>query len=132
MSDDIPMISLVKKGTKDFPRFVLSKADEFRNPLFWSGLAWTAEEADAILFNDVTEAAWAYHDLLTDAIGDRACHRFIAPVYIEVFGEKPELADLRKWLEKAVRIVVDVPKHGLGPDGSVGVLIFDAESTSGA
>ena len=36
MTDDIPIFSLVKKGTKDFPRFVLSKADEYRNPTYWN------------------------------------------------------------------------------------------------
>ena len=60
MSNQIPMISLVKKGTKDYPRYVLMRADPYQNPLFWSGSTWLTSEADAILFNDLTEALWVY------------------------------------------------------------------------
>ncbi len=34
MSNEIPMISLVKRGPKTFPRYVLAKADEYRNPIY--------------------------------------------------------------------------------------------------
>lgn len=129
MSADIPMISLVKKGTKEFPRFVLSKADEFRNPTYWTGSGWDADESSAVVFASANDAAWVYQDILMDAVGDRPCHRFVAPLYIEIYGVKPKLADLRRWLDKAVRIVVDVPKHGLGPNDTVGVLIADFEET---
>lgn len=47
----------------------------------------------------------------------------------EIYGEKPSLAVLRAWLEKAVRIVVDSPKYGLGPKGTVGVIIADVDET---
>lgn len=129
MSSDIPMISLVKKGTKDYPRYVLMRADPYQNPNFWSGSTWMPSEADAILFNDVTEALWVYHDILMDSVGDRPVSRFVAPLYIEIYGDKPKLADLRAWLEKAVRIVVNAPQHGLGPTDTFGVLILDAEET---
>lgn len=129
MSHEIPMISLVKRGSKSFPRFVVAKSDEFRNPHFWTGSAWTSDESEAALFSDVTQALWVYHDLLMECVSDRPCHRYVAPLYIEVYGEKPTLAVLRDWLERAVRIVVDSPKHGLGPSDTVGVIILDAEMT---
>lgn len=133
MSDPIPMISLVKRGTKAFPRYVLAKADEYKNAVYWNGLTWSQDEAAAILFENVTECLWTHHDLMMESVGDLPCHRYVAPLYIEVYGKKPKLSDLRKWLEKAVRIVVESPKYGDGPtNGSLGVLILDAEKTRNA
>lgn len=129
MSKDIPMISLVRKGTKKYPRYVLMKADTLRNPNYWTGLGWSVSESDALLFDDLNDAAWVYHDLMADTLSDRPCHRFIAPLYIEMYGDRPDLADLRSWLEKAVRVVVDAPRHGSGPQDSVGIMILDTEDT---
>ena len=42
---------------------------------------------------------------------------------VELYGEKPDLKQLREWLEKAIRIVVNSPDYGYGPDGSVGVVM---------
>ena len=124
------MISLVKRGSKAFPRYVLAKADEYKNAVYWNGLTWTSDEAAAILFENVTECLWVHHDLMMESVSDLPCHRYVAPLYIEVYGKKPKLDELREWLEKAVRIVVSSPKHGHGPtSGSLGVLILDAEKT---
>lgn len=105
------------------------RADEYLNPVYWNGLTWSDNEADAILFNDVTQALWVYHDLLMESVSERPVSRFVAPLYIEVYGEKLRMADLRAWLEKAVRIVVNAPQHGLGPECIVGVLILDTDET---
>jgi hypothetical protein len=129
MSGEVPLLSIVKKGTNVFPRYVVTKADEYRNPIYWTGSNWTANEDAAMLFDDVTDALWAYHDLLTESVADRPCHQYIAPLFIRIYGEKPKLSDLRQWLERAVRIVVDTPKHGLGPTGTVGLLIADFRAT---
>lgn len=129
---DIPLIlSLIKCGNDTFPRFVIAKCDAFRNPVYWNSETrqWHADESKATVFADVTQACWEQQDLLMEHVGNRPCHRFVAPVYFELYGEKPKLADLRRWLERAVRIVVDTPMHGLGPDGTVGVLIADFEET---
>lgn len=131
MSKDIPMITLVKKGTKSFPRYVLVKADEYRNSVFWNGSTWS-DESEAILFSDVNKALWANHDIIMDAVSDLPCHQYVAPLYVEIYGEKPKLADLREWLEKAVRIVVESRKHGTGPNETFGVVILDAERTKTA
>ena len=82
-----------------------------------------------MVFANANDASWVCHDVLMQAVSNRPVHRFIAPIFLEIYGDKPKLADLRNWLEKAVRIVVDTPKHGLGPDGTVGVLIADFEET---
>lgn len=130
MSSEIPMLSLIKKGSKLFPRYVLAKADEYMNPVYWSGQTWGIED-DALLFANVNEALWTYNELLTESISDRPCHRFTLPLYIEIYGDKPKLADLQEWLEQAMRIVVDSTKYGLGPDQSVGVIIADVEKMKG-
>lgn len=131
MSDMPPIFSLIKRGCDKFPRYVIAKADAHRNAVYWDATSrlWHADETKATVFADVTKACWEQHDLLMEAVGDRPVHRFVAPIYIELFGEKPKLTDLRRWLEGAVRIVVDTPKHGLGPDATVGVLIADFEET---
>ena len=129
MNDDIPIISLVRKGSKHYPRYIVTQADSFKNPLFWDGTTWTANEADAVLFENVTQALWVHHDALMESVGDRPCHRFVVPLYVEVYGEMPSLHDLRGWLKRSMRIVVDSPKHGFGPNGTVGVIIADVDET---
>jgi len=34
MSSEIPLLSIIKKGSKNFPRVIVAKSDEFRNPLY--------------------------------------------------------------------------------------------------
>ncbi|MEW4454538.1 hypothetical protein AB1L30_17815 [Bremerella sp. JC817] len=129
MSDTPPMFSLIKRGNDSFPRYVIAKADAYRNAVYWDATSrlWHADETKATVFADVTQACWEQHDLLMEAVGERPVHRFIVPLIVEVFGEKPLLTDLRRWLEKAMRIVVDSPKHGLGPKGTVGFIIADVD-----
>lgn len=131
MSDMPSILSLIKRGNDTFPRFVIAKADAYRNAIYWDATSrlWHADETKATVFADATQACWEQHDLLMEAVGDRPCHRLVAPIYIELFGEKPKLADLRRWLENPVRIVVDTPTEGLGPDRTAGVLIGDFEET---
>lgn len=131
MSDEIPMLSIIKKGSRGFPRVIVAKGDEFRNPLYWTGSGWSAAEAEAMVFANANDASWVCHDVLMLAVSNRPIHRFVAPIYIEIYGEKPKLAALKQWLERAMRIVVDSPKHGLGPKGTVGVIIADVEKTRG-
>lgn len=125
--NDIPTITIVKKGCEKFPRCIIAKPDEYKNPIYWTGLGWTAKEVEALVFADVNEACWVHHDMMLESLEGRPVHRYIAPLYIEVFGEKPMLEDLRKWLEKAVRIVVNSPERG--PQDTVAMLVLDAEET---
>lgn len=130
MSDEIPMISLIKRGTKAFPRYVLAKADEYKNAVYWDGSTWSQDESDAILFENITECLWVHHDLMMESVGDLPRHLYVAPLYVEIYGEKPKLADLREWLEKFVRIVAKSPKNG--PNDTLAVIILDAEKTRSA
>lgn len=132
MSKNIPTITIVKKGSEKFPRCIIAKADEYKNPIYWTGSGWTAKEAEALVFADVNEACWVHHDMMLERLQDRPVHRYVAPLYIELHGEKPKLSDVREWLEKAVRIVVNSPEHGLGPQKTVAMLVLDAEETEEA
>jgi len=131
MSSEIPLLSIIKKGSKNFPRVIVAKSDEFRNPLYWTGSDWSAEETEAMVFANTNDASWVCHDVLMESVSDRPVHRFVVPVHLEIYGEKPKLAALRQWLERAMRIVVDSPRHGLGPKGTVGLIIADVEKTRG-
>lgn len=77
----------------------------------------------------MNEAAWVFHDAMVESLEGRPVHCYVAPLYIEVYGERPKLEDLCRWLEKAVRVVVNSPDHGLGPQETVAMLILDAEET---
>lgn len=131
MNEDIPMLSIIKKGSATFPRVIVAKSDEFRNPAYWTGSGWSAEEAEAMVFANANDASWVCHDVLLETVGNRPCHHYLVPLIVELYGDKPKLADLRQWLERAMRIVVDSPKHGYGPKGTVGVIIADVEKTRG-
>lgn len=130
MSNEIPMISLVKRGSKTFPRYVLAKADEYKNAVYWDGSTWSQDESKAILYENITECLWVHHDLMIESVSDLPCHRFVAPLYIEVYGVKPKLTDLRAWLEKAVRIVAKSPENG--QNDTWALLILDSERTKSA
>lgn len=98
MSDEIPMLSIIKKGSMNFPRLIVAKCDEFRNPVYWTGSGWSAAETDAMVFANANDASWVCHDVLMQAVSDRPCHRFVAPVYIELYGEKPKVNSTRKFI----------------------------------
>ncbi len=129
-----PILSLVKRGSDKFPRYIIAKGDLTRNPVYWEseGRQWYDDENKATVYADVTQALWEHHDLMMESLQGRPVHRFVAPIYIEMYGDKPNLAQMREWLEQAVRIVVNSPQYGQGPDGSVGFLIADFERTKEA
>lgn len=120
-----PILSLVSTGSRAFPRYRIVKGDHLRNPIYWhceSG-TWTSNEAEATVYADINQALWDQHDLLMESVSDSPRHRYVAPLRIELYGEKPDLARFREWLERAIRIVVNTPDYGYGPDGSVGLIV---------
>lgn len=129
MSSEIPMLSIIKRGAGQFPRFIVAKADSYKNPIYWTGEDWDDDETKAMVFADVNEALWAYHDLLHESVSDQPSTKFVAPIFIEIFGPKPSLRDLRKWLEKTVRIVADFDENGYGPGNTAGLIVADFQQT---
>lgn len=120
-----PILSLVKIGSDEFPRYRIVKGDVLRNPVYWNceSETWTTNEGEASVYADMNQALWDQHDLLMESVSDSPCHRYVAPLRIELYGEKPDLARFREWLERAIRIVVNTPDYGYGPDGAVGLIV---------
>ena len=126
-----PILSLVQKGTDQFPRYVITKGDAIRNPVYWDDVndQWQADEAKATVFADANQVLWAHHSLMMESLKGKPCHQYIIPMRLELYGEKPDIEQFREWLEKAIRIVVNSPDYGYGPDGSVGVVFADFSKT---
>lgn len=120
-----PILSLVSTGSEAFPRYRIVKGNVLRNPVYWNceSEAWTPIEAEASVYADMNQALWDQHDLLMQSVSDSPCHRYEAPIRIDLYGKKPDLAQFREWLERAIRIVVNTPKYGYGPDGAVGLIV---------
>ena len=119
-----PILSLVQKGSDQFPRYIIVKGDAIQNPLYWNAELeeWHSDEQKATVFADVNQVLWAHHGLMMESIGDLPCHKYVLPMSVELYGEKPDLKQFREWLEKSIRIVVNSPDYGYGPDGSVGIV----------
>lgn len=130
MSQEIPMLSIIARGTRQFPRYIVAKADEYKNATYWTGDGWDGDENKAQMFSDANDALWVLHEEMLDHLSDRPSTKYVAPIHIEVFGPRPKLGELKEWLERTVRIVADFPKHGYGPDlDSVGVIAADFDKT---
>jgi hypothetical protein len=122
-----PILSLICKGSDKFPRYVIAKGDLLRNPVYWNAeqSQWHKDESKATIFADVNQVLWEHHSLMMESLEGSPCHKYVAPLYLELYGEKPDLDQFREWLERALRIVVNTPNYGYGPDGAVGVIIAD-------
>lgn len=120
-----PILSLVQVGSDDFPRYFIAKGNALRNPVYWNceSETWTPNEGEASVYADINEALWDQHNLMMESVSDSPCHRYVAPIRIELYGKKPDLARFREWLERAIRIVVNTPDFGYGPDGAVGLIV---------
>lgn len=132
MSQDFPIVSIIKRGCRKFPRVIVAKGDEYKNPIYWTGSDWSADEGEAMVFANVNDASWVCHDVLMNCVEGLERHCYVLPLYVELHGDKPNIAELRSWLKRAMRIVVDSPKHGLGPEqGTFGFLIADTDDIKG-
>ena len=50
MNHEIPMLSIIARGTKQFPRYIVAKADEYKNPLLdWRWLGRRRERGPDVL-----------------------------------------------------------------------------------
>jgi hypothetical protein len=120
-----PIMSLVQKGSDKFPRFIIVKGDHIRNPVYWNSESgdWHSEEHKATVFSDVNQVLWEHHGLMMKTVEGSPCHKYTIPFSVELYGTKPDLKQFREWLEKAIRIVVNSPDYGYGPEGAVGVVL---------
>ena len=61
-----PILSLVQKGSDQFPRYIIVKGDAIRNPLYWNAESedWHSDESRATVFADVNQVLWEHHGLM--------------------------------------------------------------------
>ena len=130
-TENPPVLTLLQKGSDQFPRYIIVKGDVIRNPVYWDDVnkEWQPDEGRATVFADVNQVLWVHHTLMMESLQDKPCHAYVIPMRLELYGEKPDLEQFREWLEKAIRIVVNTPDYGYGPDGAVGVLYADFSNT---
>lgn len=117
------VLSLVNAGTPEYPRWRV--ADQFLR--FYTGAGWSTTEEDGVLYRDAESAAQEVQRLLMLEYMGKAKRVFIAPVTVELYcDEDVTERDLRDWLCRVARLVINSPKHGNGPAaGSLGLCKID-------
>ncbi len=109
-----PVLSLIPKGSPDHPRFILAN----QRQEFWTGVEWSTDEDNGLLFANIKDVAQVTSELLSEATKNKRCFKFVAPVEIEVRAdEPPDLTALMIWLMKAARLFTDYRQPGL-PDAT--------------
>jgi hypothetical protein len=117
------VLTILPKGTPAHPRFVIA------NQLgkVWTGQAWSAEEANGLLFADEDVVGRVCRELLLGQAAEKPVCRFTASIEIEIRSDKkPEWAAVAFWAIRAVQLTVDYHRNGSGPvSGGVAVLRID-------
>lgn len=112
-------LSYHRVGPSYSPRYMIS--NQFLQ--YWTGSAWTAQgkSKEARVYPSVQEATKEMHELLLQHYGDLPVKHFKAPVFVSLFcKEQVTTEQLRTWLHKVSRLLLDTPIHGNGPlDGSL-------------
>lgn len=113
------VLSLHQMGTSAYPRFAIG--DQFAR--WFDGQSWSEDESRALLFSDSNFACQEMQRLLMLNYMNRPVRRFRAPVYLDLFSEKPiPLKELTDWLVKVSKLLIDSPRFGNGPiEGSLGL-----------
>lgn len=105
----IPVISILQRGTKQFPRYLLSKSNEYANVVYWcdDDKYWTPDEERATIYADPNVVLHEHYRLVAESLPPNPTQILVAPLYVQVFGGKPDLDKLKKFLIDKVRIVVN-------------------------
>jgi hypothetical protein len=112
--DQSLILSLHNIGNPEFPRFVISN----QYLQYWSGNDWTkqADESKASIYADSNSALEDMHKILLQIYKEKPVSRFCAPFHIELFSDDAiTLNQLKDWLFKVMKLIMDTPKHGNGP-----------------
>lgn len=114
------ILSVHRAGTPEFPRYFIS--DQFKR--VWTGEGWSASERDGLLYDDSNAACLDVQRLLMLEYMDKPVRRFRAPVYLDLFADKPlTKVEIARWLAKVARLLIDSPEHGNGPvEGTLGLV----------
>lgn len=119
------LLSLVQGGTAEFPRYTI--CDQYLR--YWSGNGWTEQrdEKNAEVYADVKDACDMIQKLLLLNHEDLPCRRYRAPVFIELYTDQEiDLSDVKSWLVRVSRLLLDSPQYGNGPlAGTLGLCRID-------
>lgn len=106
------VLSLVARGTPEFPRYLIG--NQFGQ--VWTGEGWSPDEDEGLLYGNNGEAAKEVQRLLLTDYADKPVRRFRAPIYLDLFAEAAVSEhDLKAWLVRVARLLMDTPVHGNGP-----------------
>ena len=126
MSEQNPapiVLTVHRRGVPEFERFVIS--DQYLR--YWTGAEWSSKENEAQVFCNNNEALERVQKLLLLDIRPMPARRFQAPIFLDLYSEHEiSVRDLKVWLTKVAKLLMDTPRYGNGPlQGTLGLLRID-------
>lgn len=113
MSENQPCIlSIHERGMVEYPRWCI--ADSLGR--VFDGTGWVNAESSALIYADLNAACHDLQTLQRLAFQSKRVRRYREPVVVEIFSDQNlSLDQIRAWLLRVSRLVIDSPIHGLGP-----------------
>ena len=126
MSEQNPapiVLTVHRRGVPEFERFVIS--DQYLR--YWTGAEWSSKENEAQVFCNNNEALERVQKLLLLDLGPMPVRRFQAPITLDLYSDQEiSVRDLKAWLTKVAKLLMDSPRHGNGPiQGTLGLTWID-------
>jgi hypothetical protein len=117
------VLTVHRRGVPEFERFVIS--DQYLR--YWTGSEWSLTENEAQVFCDNNEALEKVQKLLLLDLRPMPARRFQAPITLDLYSDQEiSLRDLKAWLTKVAKLLMDTPRHGNGPfSGTLGLTFID-------
>ena len=113
------VLSVVPAGNPDFPRVRI--CDQYLR--YWTGEDWSDSEKDGLVYANSNEACIEVQRLLMLEYMQLPHKRYRAPVYLDLFCDhEVPLIEIKRWLHKVAKLLIDSPAHGNGPtEGTLGL-----------
>lgn len=117
------VLTVHRRGVPEFQRYVIS--DQYLR--YWTGTEWSSNESQAELFCDNNEALERVQKLLLLDIRPMTVRRYQAPITLDLYSDQEiSVRDLKVWLTKVAKLLMDSPRHGNGPiQGTLGLTWID-------
>ena len=115
------ILTVVNAGTPEFPRYLI--ANQFLQ--YFTGSGWTEQKSErgALVYRDANDALETSSSLLLLKHEHLPVKFFHAPLYLQLHSpQEVSMAELKWWLFRATKLLVDSPRFGNGPvAGSLGI-----------